>query len=81
MALSTGMPGLVKTSSTRFQQAQSSSPFEVNSVPLSTWIRRGLPPLHRNPFDRMLAAQALVEGLRLLSNDNIFDAYPIRRIW
>jgi PIN domain nuclease of toxin-antitoxin system len=41
----------------------------------------GLPPLHRDPFDRMLVAQALVEGLPLLSNDAVFDAYAIRRIW
>lgn len=40
-----------------------------------------LPPLHRDPFDRMLAAQALAEGLPLLSNDAVFDAYAVRRIW
>ena len=40
-----------------------------------------LPPLHRDPFDRMLVAQALVEGLPLLSNDAAFDAYTVRRIW
>lgn len=40
-----------------------------------------LPPLHRDPFDRMLAAQALVEGLALISNDEVFDAYAVRRIW
>jgi PIN domain nuclease of toxin-antitoxin system len=41
----------------------------------------GLPPLRRDPFDRMLVAQALVEGLPLLSKDAVFDAYAIRRIW
>ncbi len=41
----------------------------------------GLPPLHRDPFDRMLVAQALVEGLPLLSNDSVFDGYSVRRIW
>lgn len=41
----------------------------------------GLPPLHRDPFDRMLVAQALVEGLPVLSNDAVFDAYAIHRIW
>ncbi len=40
-----------------------------------------LPFLHRDPFDRMLAAQALVEGLPLLSNDTAFDGYSVRRIW
>ncbi len=41
----------------------------------------GLPPLHRDPFDRMLVAQALVEDLPLLSNDFVFDRYAVRRIW
>ena len=40
-----------------------------------------LPLRHRDPFDRMLAAQALVEGLPLLSNDAIFDAYAVQRVW
>lgn len=39
-----------------------------------------LPPHHRDPFDRMLAAQAQVEGLPIVSADDIFDAYGIRRI-
>jgi PIN domain nuclease of toxin-antitoxin system len=41
----------------------------------------GLPLLHRDPFDRMLVAQAFVEGLPLLSNDSVFDAYAVQRIW
>ncbi|WP_435021664.1 type II toxin-antitoxin system VapC family toxin [Tundrisphaera sp. TA3] len=36
---------------------------------------------HRDPFDRMLIAQATVESLPLVSADSAFDAYPIRRIW
>jgi PIN domain nuclease of toxin-antitoxin system len=36
---------------------------------------------HRDPFDRMLAAQAHAENRHLLSCDEIFDAYPITRIW
>ena len=41
----------------------------------------GLPFHHRDPFDRLLAAQALVEGLPLVSADAIFDQYGVRRIW
>ncbi|HSB35788.1 MAG TPA: type II toxin-antitoxin system VapC family toxin [Thermoanaerobaculia bacterium] len=41
----------------------------------------GLPPLHRDPFDRMLVAQAFVERLPVLSNDPAFDGYAINRIW
>ncbi|MBD2498014.1 PIN domain-containing protein [Nostoc sp. FACHB-280] len=40
-----------------------------------------LPLHHRDPFDRMLIAQAIVENLPILSADTIFDAYPIKRLW
>jgi len=40
-----------------------------------------LPPHHRDPFDRLLAAQALDMGIPLLSRDTIFDEYGVLRIW
>lgn len=36
---------------------------------------------HRDPFDRLLAATALVEDLVLVSRDEAFDAYGVRRVW
>jgi PIN domain nuclease of toxin-antitoxin system len=36
---------------------------------------------HRDPFDRMLAAQALLEGLTLVSNDKVFDSMLVTRLW
>lgn len=41
-----------------------------------------LPPIHRDPFDRMLVAQAMVEGLLLLTADDRVAAYPapVRRV-
>lgn len=36
---------------------------------------------HRDPFDRMIAAQAIVERWPILSIDKAFDAYPVTRIW
>ncbi|MCC5636212.1 type II toxin-antitoxin system VapC family toxin [Nostoc sp. CHAB 5844] len=36
---------------------------------------------HRDPFDRMLIAQAIVENILILSADIIFDAYLIKRLW
>jgi PIN domain nuclease of toxin-antitoxin system len=36
---------------------------------------------HRDPFDRMLAAQALVEGLPIVSNDEAFDLFGVIRLW
>lgn len=40
-----------------------------------------MPLHHRDPFDRLLAAQALTEGMDLLSAGTAFDAYGVRRIW
>src|SRR5438874_5867059 len=41
----------------------------------------GLPYHHRDPFDRTIVAQALVEQMPIISIDPILDSYPIRRIW
>jgi PIN domain nuclease of toxin-antitoxin system len=40
-----------------------------------------LPGEHRDPFDRMLAAQAQLEDLPIVSDDRVFDAYAVSRIW
>ncbi|HKX77952.1 MAG TPA: type II toxin-antitoxin system VapC family toxin [Novosphingobium sp.] len=36
---------------------------------------------HRDPFDRLLIAQALVENLTLLSNERLFDRFGVNRVW
>jgi PIN domain nuclease of toxin-antitoxin system len=40
-----------------------------------------LPWHHKDPFDRLLLAQAKVEELALVSADGAFDRYGVRRIW
>ena len=40
-----------------------------------------LPFHHRDPFDRLLAVQALTEDLTLVSKDVVFDQYDFRRVW
>jgi PIN domain nuclease of toxin-antitoxin system len=40
-----------------------------------------LPTPHKDPFDRLLAAQAIAEGAVLLSADSIFGQYPVRVLW
>jgi PIN domain nuclease of toxin-antitoxin system len=40
-----------------------------------------LPLHHRDPFDRLLVAQALADGLTVVGNDAAFDAYGVKRIW
>ena len=52
-------------------------PIESEHVePLTT-----LPMYHRDPFDRLIAATALVEGLSLVSSDPVFDLYGVTRHW
>jgi len=40
-----------------------------------------LPFHHRDPFDRLLIAQAMAEQIPILSADSAFDAYSINRLW
>lgn len=40
-----------------------------------------LPGPHKDPFDRMLIAQAMLDGMALVSNKTHFDAYGVRRLW
>jgi PIN domain nuclease of toxin-antitoxin system len=40
-----------------------------------------LPPLHSDPFDRLLVAQALVEGATLVSKDEPLGAYGVPMLW
>lgn len=40
-----------------------------------------LPFHHKDPFDRMLIAQALVEDLTVIGSDDRFDDYGVKRIW
>jgi PIN domain nuclease of toxin-antitoxin system len=41
----------------------------------------GLPLHHRDPFDRLLVAQAIAEGIPIVSRDVVLDAYGITRLW
>ena len=40
-----------------------------------------LPPHHKDPFDRLMIAQALVDGTPIVSADVAFDSYGVTRIW
>jgi PIN domain nuclease of toxin-antitoxin system len=40
-----------------------------------------LPLHHRDPFDRMLAAQAIHENLTIVSADEVFNRYGVERLW
>jgi PIN domain nuclease of toxin-antitoxin system len=45
------------------------------------WALEGLPNHHRDPFDRLLIAQAIVTKMPIISADSMFDQYPVQRLW
>ena len=56
--------------------------FEELPISVEDAERSGrLPGPHRDPFDRMLIAQALVRNLTLVSIDKVFDRYGVRCLW
>jgi len=40
-----------------------------------------LTAIHKDPFDRLLIAQAMSENLLLVSNEKLFDGYGVQRLW
>ena len=83
MAIKTGngkldvLPILRDLEAGKFRETLTILPAEVSQV-----VRAGLLPLHhRDPFDRLLAAQALDLRLSLISRDTVFDLYGVKRIW
>ena len=53
-------------------------------LPIS--IRHGqlagsLPGIHKDPFDRILIAQAIVSDMTIVSNEELFGAYGVARLW
>lgn len=52
-------------------------PIELNHI----YALKDLPQHHRDPFDRILIAQAIIENIPLLSIDKIFNAYPVTKLW
>ncbi len=63
---------------------QAISDLNVTVLPLSVEyvdVQANLPKHHRDPFDRLLVAQAIVEQVSIISPDANLDAYGITRIW
>ncbi|NQU60186.1 MAG: type II toxin-antitoxin system VapC family toxin [Rhodospirillales bacterium] len=56
--------------------------FSELPISLADGARAGsLPGPHRDPFDRMLIAQAQAYALALISNEKVFDDYGVKRLW
>ena len=79
--------GLRKYSLPRPYQEFMESQISINDFrilhiePKHTSLLTTMPPHHKDPFDRLLVAQTLVEGISIVSGDEILDAYGVRRIW
>jgi PIN domain nuclease of toxin-antitoxin system len=56
--------------------------FQLLPISAEHGIRAGLlPGPHKDPFDRMLIAQSQAEDIPIISNEAIFGAYGVRRLW
>ncbi len=60
---------------------------EINNFsPLPIQINHGLyihelPEIHKDPFDRLLVAQSIIENLLLISTDSVLKKYPVSLLW
>ena len=65
-----------------FSTVLSQEGFESLPISVDHALRAGLlPGPHKDPFDRMLIAQAQAEGVPIVSSDTVFDSYGVRRLW
>jgi PIN domain nuclease of toxin-antitoxin system len=56
--------------------------FQLLAISADHGIRAGLlPGTHKDPFDRMLVAQAQAENMPIISNEVSFESYGVRRLW
>lgn len=56
--------------------------FTILDITANHAIRAGLlPGPHKDPYDRMLISQAQAESVPIVTNERIFEAYGVRRIW
>lgn len=65
-----------------FLDVMEAAGYSLLSIDAATALRAGrLAGLHRDPFDRVLAAQALAGDIPILSADEQLDSFGIRRLW
>jgi PIN domain nuclease of toxin-antitoxin system len=50
-------------------------------TPRHVYALMSLPSVHKDPFDRLLAAQSISEGLPLMTADAVFRHYPLKVVW
>lgn len=65
-----------------FEQAMRGNGFQTLSIlPEHTNVLTTMPFHHRDPFDRLMVAQAIAEGMDLVSADGVLDQYQVTRHW
>jgi len=66
----------------RFEATVEEKGFLPLAISLAHAERAGsLPIPHKDPFDRLLIAQGLLEGMTLVSNEAVFDGFGVGRFW
>lgn len=53
----------------------------ISVQPREAYAAGALPMHHRDPFDRLLVAQALAREAQVVSRDDVFDRYGVKRLW
>lgn len=80
--LSIGKPGLAQPYDIFIPQQLKQNGIKILPVNLAhPGLVSSLPFYHRDPFDRLIIAQAIVEQLPIVSADAAFDRYSIKRFW
>jgi PIN domain nuclease of toxin-antitoxin system len=75
LELSDSLPDILKT-----QQVENN--IQILTINLNhIWSLENLPNHHRDPFDRLLIAQAQTEGMTLVSADGVFEMYDVDLLW
>lgn len=66
----------------RMKQVVKQQEFAEQEITLEHAVRAGLLPLHhRDPFDRLLVAQAQSLNIPIVSADRVLDRYDVKRVW
>ena len=84
IAIKIGIGKLVLPQSANFFRAQIAKFYIERVLPVEethVFAHFGLPRYHRDPFDRMLIAQAQVEGIPFVTCDKQIQKYPIEILW
>lgn len=87
IAIKTGMGKLILSTPLEKFLARALAEYSIRVIPvlLEDCINYGQlsfpQSAHRDPFDRMIISQAISNDLVIVSADQAFDAYPVRRIW